>query len=208
MTEVIEALVRLGLVPVVKVENTQQALGMAQALLDAGLPCAELTFCTAAAEDCIRTIAHAYLQVIPGAGIVLTAEQAERAVRGGARYIVSPGFDVRVVDWCLARQVPVMPGVATPTEILMALDNDIVLLEFFPAEALAAASGGVRFVPTGGVTADNLPNCQKLASVSAVGGTWLVLGKLLAAGAFAEVTRLAREAVETMARERAHGGGQ
>jgi 2-dehydro-3-deoxyphosphogluconate aldolase/(4S)-4-hydroxy-2-oxoglutarate aldolase len=208
MTEVIEALVRLGLVPVVKVENTQQALGMAQALLDAGLPCAEITFRAAAAEDCIRTIAHAYPQVIPGAGIVLTAEQAERAVRGGARYIVTPGFDVRVVDWCLARQVPVIPGVATPTEILMALDNDVVLLEFFPAEALAAVFGGVRFVPTGGVTADNLPNYQKHASVFAVGGTWLVSGKSLAAGAIGEVTRPAREAVETMARERAHGGGQ
>ncbi|MCX6024655.1 MAG: bifunctional 4-hydroxy-2-oxoglutarate aldolase/2-dehydro-3-deoxy-phosphogluconate aldolase, partial [Chloroflexi bacterium] len=185
--------------------------------LDAGLPCAEITFRTAAAEDCIRAIAHAYPQIIPGAGTVLTAEQAERAVRGGARYIVSPGFDVRVVDWCLARQVPVMPGVATPTEILMALDKGISLLKFFPPaalggvrmlEALAAVFGGVRFVPTGGVTADNLPNYQKLASVFAVGGTWLVSGKSLAAGAIGEVTRPAREAVETMARERAHGGGQ
>ena len=215
MSEVIEALGRLGLVPVVKVENTRQALGMAQALLEAGLPCAEITFRTAAAEDCIREIARAYPQIVTGAGTVLTAEQAERAVRAGARYIVSPGFDVHVVDWCVARQVPVMPGVATPTEILMALDKGISLLKFFPAEALggvhmlealASVFSGVRFVPTGGVTAANLPNYLTLPSVFAVGGSWLVSGKLLAAGAFEEVTRLAREAVEIVARVRGQGG--
>ncbi len=217
MTDLIDALGRIGLVPVVKVENTQQALGMASALLEAGLPCAEITFRTPAAEDCIRTIARDYPQIIIGAGTVLTAEQAERAVRAGARYIVSPGFDGHVVDWCLARHVPVMPGVATPTEILMALDKGISLLKFFPAEALggvrmlealAAVFGGVRFVPTGGVTATNLPDYLKLPSVFAVGGSWLVSGKLLAAGAFEEVTRLAREAVEIVAHARGHGGGQ
>ena len=215
MTEVIESLGRMGLVPVVKVDNTSQALGMAQALLDAGLPCAEITFRTEAAEDCIRAIVRDYPQMIIGAGTVIAVEQAKQAVAAGARYIASPGFEARVVDWCLKRQVPVIPGVATPTEVLMALDKGISLVKFFPAEALGgvrmlealvAVFGGVRFVPTGGVTAENLPTYLRLPAVFAVGGSWLVSGKLLASGAYAEVTRLARVAVQIVARERSREG--
>jgi len=215
MTDIIDALGRIGLVPVVKVENADRALGLAQALIEGGLPCAEITFRTAAAEDCIRLIARNFPDVIIGAGTVLTTEQAERALQAGARYIVSPGFSPQVVDWCLARHVPVMPGVATPTEIMMALDKGLALVKFFPAEALggvrmlealAAVFGSVRFVPTGGITAGNLQEYLKMPAVFAVGGSWMVSGKLLAAEAFAEVTRLAREAVAIVARERPRGG--
>jgi len=215
MTDIIDALGRMGLVPVVRVENTDQALGMARALLEAGLPCAEITFRTTAAEECIRLIAREFPDIITGAGTVLTPEQAQRAVKAGARYIVSPGFSPAVIEWCLAHTIPVMPGVATPTEIMMALDKGISLVKFFPSEALggvrmlealAAVFGAVRFVPTGGITAGNLQEYLKMPAVFAVGGSWMVSGKLLAAGAFAEVTRLAREAVAIVARERPRGG--
>jgi 2-dehydro-3-deoxyphosphogluconate aldolase/(4S)-4-hydroxy-2-oxoglutarate aldolase len=215
MTDIIDALGRIGLVPVVKVENTDQALGMAQALLEAGLPCAEITFRTKAAEECIRTIAREFPDIITGAGTVLTTEQAQRAVAAGARYIVSPGFSPQVVDWCLAHHIPVMPGAATPTEIIMALDKGILLVKFFPSEALGgvrmlealgAVFGTVRFGPTGGISAANLADYLKLPSVFAVGGSWMVSGKLLSAGAFSEVTRLSREAVGIIARERPQGG--
>jgi 2-dehydro-3-deoxyphosphogluconate aldolase/(4S)-4-hydroxy-2-oxoglutarate aldolase len=165
MTDIIDTLGRIGLIPVVKVENTDQALGMARALLEAGLPCAEITFRTAAAEECIRSLAREFPDIITGAGTVLTPDQAQRATSAGARYIVSPGVSPAVIDWCLARGIPVMPGVATPTEIMMALDKGISLVKFFPSEALggvrmlealAAVFGGVRFVPTGGISAANL----------------------------------------------------
>ncbi len=215
MTDIIDALGRLGLVPVVKVENTEQALGVARALLEAGLPCAEITFRTTAAEECIRRIAREFPDVITGAGTVLTPEQAQRAVAAGARYIVSPGFSSAVIEWCLTHEVPVMPGVATSTEIMMALDKGLSLVKFFPSEALGgvrmlealgAVFGTVRFVPTGGISAANLADYLRLPSVFAVGGSWMVSGKLLAAGAFGEVTRLSREAVQIVARERPRGG--
>ncbi len=215
MTDIIDALGRIGLVPVVKVESKDQALGMARALLEGGLPCAEITFRTTAAQECIRSIAREFPGIITGAGTVLTTEQAERAVDAGARYIVSPGFSSGVVDWCLARSIPVMPGAATPTEIMMALDKGLSLVKFFPSEALggvrmlealAAVFGSVRFVPTGGISAANLADYLKLPSVFAVGGSWMVAGKLLSAGAFAEVTHLSREAVGIVARERPRGG--
>jgi 2-dehydro-3-deoxyphosphogluconate aldolase / (4S)-4-hydroxy-2-oxoglutarate aldolase len=215
MSDIIDALGRIRLVPVVKVENTDQAVGMARALLEAGLPCAEITFRTKAAEECIRAIAREFADILIGAGTVLTTEQAQRAVSAGARYIVSPGFSSAVIEWCLARAVPIMPGVATATEIMMALDKGISLVKFFPAEALggvrmlealAAVFGTVRFVPTGGISATNLADYLRLPSVFAVGGSWMVSGKLLAAGAFGEVTRLSREAVAIVARERLQGG--
>ncbi len=215
MANIIEALGHIGLVPVVKVENTDQALGMARALLEAGLPCAEITFRTTAAEECIRRIAREFPNIITGAGTVLTTEQAQRAIGAGARYIVSPGFSPEVIEWCLARSIPIMPGVATPTEIMMALDKGISLVKFFPSEALggvrmlealSAVFGAVRFVPTGGISPANLADYLRLQSVFAVGGSWMVSGKLLAAGAFADVTRLSREAVEIVTRERPQGG--
>jgi 2-dehydro-3-deoxyphosphogluconate aldolase/(4S)-4-hydroxy-2-oxoglutarate aldolase len=211
MSDVIQALGQLGVVPVVKIERAEQAEKLAEALQAGGLPCAEITFRTAAAEEAISRIARASPNVIVGAGTVIGAEQAKRAAGAGARFIVSPGFEEKVVDWCQAHKMPVMPGIATPTEILMALGKGIDLVKFFPAEALggvpvleaiAAAFGGVRFVPTGGITAENLAAYLKLPMVFACGGSWLVAGKLLNAGAFDEITRLTREAVGIVRSER------
>jgi len=214
MVDPVDVLRKLGLVPAVIIDQPQYAANVARALIDGGLPCAEVTFRTPAAEESIRQIAKLYPQMTIGAGTVLTVDQAERAVGAGAGFIVSPGFDVRVVDWCQAHAVPVIPGVATPTEILMALGKGIDVVKFFPAEALggirtlqatAAAFAGVKFIPTGGISAQNLAAYLKLKVVLAVGGTWLVTGNLIKAGAFNEITRLTREAVEVVAHERKGG---
>ena len=203
MQEILETLGHLGVVPVVKIERADEAVPLGKALIAGGLPCAEITFRTSAAEEAIRRIASELPEVVIGAGTVLSVEQAEKAVAAGARYIVSPGFDPKVVDWCLTHDVAVTPGVATPTEINMALDKGLKILKFFPAEALgglktlkalAAPYGDVKFIPTGGINSKNLADYLSLPAVHACGGSWLVTSKLISAGEFAEITRLAEEA--------------
>ena len=203
MQETLETLGHLGVVPVIAIERADDAVPLGKALIAGGLPCAEITFRTDAAEEAIRRIASELPQVVIGAGTVLSVEQAEKAVAAGARYIVSPGFDPKVVDWCLTHAVAVTPGVATPTEINMALDKGLKILKFFPAEALgglktlkalAAPYGDVKFIPTGGINSKNLADYLSLPAVHACGGSWLVKGELISAGEFAEITRLAKEA--------------
>jgi 2-dehydro-3-deoxyphosphogluconate aldolase/(4S)-4-hydroxy-2-oxoglutarate aldolase len=203
MQEILDTLGHLGVVPVVKIDQAEEAVPLGNALIAGGLPCAEITFRTGAAEEAIRRIASELPQVVIGAGTVLSVEQAEKAVAAGARYIVSPGFDPKVVDWCLTHDVAVTPGVATPTEINMALDKGLNILKFFPAEALgglktlkalAAPYVGVKFIPTGGINPKNLADYLSLPAVHACGGSWLVKGTLISAGEFIEITRLAEEA--------------
>jgi 2-dehydro-3-deoxyphosphogluconate aldolase/(4S)-4-hydroxy-2-oxoglutarate aldolase len=204
MQEILDTLGRLGLVPVVKIERAEDAVGLGRALLAGGLPCAEITFRTAAAEEAIRRISSSLSEIVLGAGTVLTVDQADRAVSAGAQFIVSPGFNRKVVDWCLRKQVPVTPGVATPTEIDMGLDVGLNILKFFPAEAMgglatlkaiAAPYVGVKFIPTGGINLENLGDYLAHPSVHCCGGSWLVKGELITAGKFDEITRLAQEAV-------------
>jgi 2-dehydro-3-deoxyphosphogluconate aldolase/(4S)-4-hydroxy-2-oxoglutarate aldolase len=203
MQGILETLGHLGVVPVVKIERADDAVPLGNALIAGGLPCVEITFRTDAAEEAIRQIATELPQIVIGAGTVLSVEHAEKAVAAGARYIVSPGFDPKVVDWCLTRDVAVTPGIATPTEINMALDKGLNILKFFPAEALgglktlkalAAPYGGVKFIPTGGINSKNLADYLSLPAVHACGGSWLVTSNLISAGEFAEITRLAEEA--------------
>lgn len=212
----LERLGELALVPVIEIEHAERAVQLGQALLAGGLPCAEITFRTEAAEEAIRGITSALPQIIVGAGTVLSVEQARRAVSAGACFIVSPGFNPRVVDWCLEHEIAVTPGIATPTEIEMALDKGLSILKFFPAEAL----GGVmmlkaiaapykreaRFIPTGGITAQNLADYLSLPVVHACGGSWLAPAKLISGGAFDEITRLTQEAVGIVRRCREGGG--
>lgn len=176
-----------------------------------GLPCAEITFRTAAAQQAIRSIASSLPGITLGAGTVLTVEQADRAVSAGAQFIVSPGFNEKVVDWCLETGVPVTPGVATPTEIEMALDRGLEILKFFPAEAMggiktlkaiSAPYVGVRFIPTGGVNLDNLADYLGLPSVHCCGGSWLVKSKLISQGSFDEITRVTQDAMAVVHRVR------
>ena len=202
------------MIPVVRIDDPAQAGRLAEALLAGGLPCAEITFRTAGASEAIRRIADGYPDLMLGAGTVLQPDQAQQAVRAGARFIVSPGLSRPVVEWCQRTAVAVMPGVATPTEILMAIEYGLSTLKIFPAEALggvsmleamAAPFAGLKFVPTGGISAASLASYLRLPAVLAVGGSWMVAHKLLASERFDEVTRLARQAVDIVAHAR--GGG-
>jgi 2-dehydro-3-deoxyphosphogluconate aldolase/(4S)-4-hydroxy-2-oxoglutarate aldolase len=204
MNETIERMGQIGIIPVVVIEDAKDAIPLGKALLDGGLPCAEITFRTAAAADAIQRISTAYPNLLLGAGTVLTVDQAEKAAAAGAKFIVTPGYDAVVVDWCLAHELPITPGVMTPTDINQALSKDIRLLKFFPAEAaggirtLKAIGGpfaGVKFIPTGGISAANFSDYLSLSMVYACGGSWMVKKQLIADGEFYKITQLAQEAV-------------
>ncbi|MPM47385.1 putative KHG/KDPG aldolase [bioreactor metagenome] len=193
----------LKIVPVVKLDAAEDAVPLAKALIDGGLPIAEITFRTAAAEESIRAVSVAFPQMLVGAGTVVNVEQAERAVKAGAKFIVSPGFSPAVTKFAVEKGIPIFPGVCTPTEIMAALEFGLKVVKFFPAKqygglatikALAAPFPGIRFMPTGGVKPDNVQDYLRLANVTACGGTWIVPGELLSAERFDEIERLAREA--------------
>ena len=211
MTKTFEALSRIGVVPVITIDRPQDAVPLARALLNGGIGCAEITFRTASAEEAIQRIGGECHEMLVGAGTVLTVQQAEQAVRAGAQYIVAPGFDAAVVEWCLGNGVPVLPGVATPTEINMALARGVKLLKFFPAEeiggvrmlkALRAPYQEVQFIPTGGINARNLAEYLALPNVVACGGSWMATESMISEGRFDEIARLSREARAIVGRAR------
>ncbi len=196
-------LAEVRLVPVVAIPRADDAVPLARTLVEAGLPCAEITFRTDAAAAAIAAIATGVPELRVGAGTVLSVAQAEAAVRAGASFIVAPGFDPAVVDFALERGIPVVPGVCTPTEVTLALACGLSVLKLFPAEAaggvaylkaLAAPFGAARFVPTGGIGPDNLASYLAVRQVIACGGSWMVTKDLIAAGDFDTIGRLATEA--------------
>jgi 2-dehydro-3-deoxyphosphogluconate aldolase/(4S)-4-hydroxy-2-oxoglutarate aldolase len=212
MNDILDTLGRMGVVPVVKIERAEDAVDLGKALAAGGLPCAEITFRTEAAEEAIRRIASKLPEVILGAGTVRSVDQADRAVSAGAKFIVSPGFNEKVVDWCLNNEVAVTPGVATPTEIEMATDKGLNILKFFPAEAMggiktlkaiSAPYVGVKFIPTGGISRNNLADYLALPSVHCCGGSWLVKADLITGGNYDEITKLAQDAVSLVRNVRA-----
>lgn len=197
------ALVTDRVVPVIVLEDASAAAPLADALVAGGLRCAEVTFRTDAAEAALRAMATDERLVV-GAGTVISAEQVERAHDAGARFIVSPGLSPAVVRRCRDLDLPVIPGVATPSEVMAALDEGLWLLKFFPAEAfggittvraLAAPFRSVRFVPTGGISAAQLADYLAVPAVAAVGGSWMVAAKLIAERRWDDITRLTAEAV-------------
>ncbi len=199
----------IGIVPVVSIPKLEDALPLAEALLEGGCGCAEITFRTAAAAEAIARIRSRFPEILLGAGTVLTTEQAETAISAGAEFIVSPGTNLTVVDYCLSKGVSIFPGVCTPTEIEMALSKGVDVVKFFPAEpmggvkflqAICAPYRNVRFIPTGGIDATNVIQYLVLPQVVACGGSWMVKPELFEAGDFAKVKRLAGEAV-ALARE-------
>ncbi len=205
MTDMMKKLQKIGIVPVVVLDRAEDALPLAECLAEGGLPCAEVTFRTAAAEESIRRMAKAFPDMIIGAGTVLTTEQADRAIDAGATFIVSPGFNPKVTEYVLGKGVPMTPGVCTPTEIEAALQFGLDVLKFFPAEpagglkmikALAAPYVNVSFMPTGGISAANVRDYLAYDRIVACGGSWMVSGKLVREGNFAEVKRLVREAAD------------
>lgn len=193
----------LRLLPVIKIDSVDQAEPLADALVAGGLPCAEITFRTAAAPDAIRAIAGRD-DLLVGAGTVVNRDQAGAARAAGARFIVSPGLDDGVVTYCRDHDLAVFPGVATPTDMTRALALGLEIVKLFPAGALgglpylkavAAPFPGLRFVPTGGVDADNLTRWLAHDRVVACGGSWMVPPDALAAGDFARIEGLVRDAV-------------
>lgn len=174
---------RIGVVPVIKLNNPEQAVPLAEALKAGDVPVAEVTFRTDAAEESIRRIGAQVSGVLLGAGTVLTVDQVERAHGAGAQFIVSPGFDAKVVERTLALNMTALPGCATPTEIMMALSLGLPVVKFFPAgvygglagiKALSAAFPGLKFLPTGGVGPKNLAEYLSFEPILACGGSWMV----------------------------------
>lgn len=207
MNAVLDEISKIGIVPVIALEDAQDAAALAEALIKGGLPCAEVTFRTAAAEETIGIMAKKFPQMLVGAGTVLTTEQADRAVKAGAKFIVSPGFNPAVVKHCLAKNIPVVPGCATPSEVEGALELGLEVVKFFPAEAagglpmlkaMSAPYGNVKFMPTGGINAKNLNSYLSFKKIVACGGSWMVSKDLLKQKNWAEVTRLCKEAVDLM----------
>lgn len=207
MSNVSETIQKMGVVPVVVLNDAKDAAPLAKALCEGGLPCAEVTFRTDAAEESIRIMTTEYPEMFVGAGTVLTIEQVDRAVAAGAKFIVSPGFDPEIVDYCLSKEIPVYPGCITPSEVAQAVKRGLKVVKFFPAEqfggvatikALAAPYVGVKFMPTGGVSAKNLESYLSCDKIVACGGSWMVKGDLVEAGEFDKITELTREAVMTM----------
>ena len=208
MSTVAEKIAGFGVVPVVVLEDVKDAAPLAKALVEGGLPCAEVTFRTAAAEESIRVMTTEYPDMFVGAGTVLTIEQVVRAVAAGAKFIVSPGFDPEIVDYCLEKEIPVFPGCITPSEVAQAVKRGLKVVKFFPAEqfggvatikAMAAPYVGLKFMPTGGVSAKNLESYLSCDKIIACGGSWMVKGDLVKAGKFDEIKTLTEEAVKLAA---------
>lgn len=207
MEAILKQIEQFGVIPVIKIEDAKDAVPLAQALIDGGLPAAEVTFRTAAAEDAIRAISSAFPQMLVGAGTVLTPEQARTALNAGAKFIVAPGFNPHVVDFCQSQGVLVTPGISTPTELEAALMKNLKVLKFFPAESMgglnylksmSAPYGGIKFIPTGGVDAGNILSYLKFNKVLACGGSWMVTADLISQKKFNVITGLVTEAMQTI----------
>jgi len=192
------------LVPVIALQESSHAAPLADALLAGGLPVAEVTFRTPAAAESIRIMAERP-DLLVGAGTVLKVDQVKQAVDNGAKFMVSPGFNPRVVAYCIENSIPITPGISNPTDIEMALEFGLTCVKFFPAEAMggiktlkaiSAPYGGLRFIPTGGITEKNLADYLGFSRVLACGGSWMVPSDKIGAGRFDEVTALIASAVQ------------
>lgn len=197
------ALERIGIIPVVVLDRAENAIPVADALVNGGLPAAEVTFRTDSAADCIKLMNKSCPDILVGAGTVINVEQAKRAVDSGAKFIVSPGTDLETVDWCLENHVSIVPAAVTPTELMTLINRGIHVTKFFPAnlyggipamEALASVFIGHRFMPTGGVSIGNVEDYLNNPTIIAAGGTWMVKPGLFADGDFSKVERLSTEA--------------
>ncbi len=197
----------LGIVPVVTLEHAEDAAPVARALMEGGLPCIEVALRTDAAQDALQRLAVGFPDLMVGAGTVLRVEQAKMAVESGAKFVVSPGLNRRVVEHCVERGIPVLPGVATPTEIEVALDLGLEVVKLFPAEALGGAAylkaiaapyRSISFVPTGGIECSNMMSYLGFARTLAVGGSWMTTGEILRKKNMDEVRQLTANAVAQM----------
>jgi 2-dehydro-3-deoxyphosphogluconate aldolase/(4S)-4-hydroxy-2-oxoglutarate aldolase len=205
---IFEKLKKMRLVPVIAINDEEDAIPLGGALIRGGLPCAEITFRTDAAEESIKRLSKEYPEMLIAAGTVLTTEQADRAIGAGATFIVAPGFSRKVAEHCLKKNYAYAPGVMTPTEIEMALDLGITTVKFFPAElagginmikALAAPYTKLKFMPTGGISKKNIADYLTYEKTTAVGGSFMATSKMIANKEFDKIEALTKEAVEMIA---------
>lgn len=203
--DVAKEIERIAIIPVIALDDVKDAEPLAKALVNSGLLAAEITFRTDAAEESIKIFSEKYPEILIGAGTVLTIEQAKAAVNAGSQFIVSPGFNPTVVDYCIENDIPVYPGVNNPTGIEAALERGLTILKFFPAEAsggvkmvsgMAAPYGKVKFMATGGVSLKNVLSYLESPYVCACGGTWMVKSDLIREGKFDKIEQLCKDAVE------------
>ena len=204
MFEIVKQLGQIGLVPVLSIDDPDKAVALGEALSAGGLPCAEITFRTAAAEESIRRISEALPDMLVGAGTVLTTEQVDRAVAAGSRFIVSPGLNPKIVSYCLERNIPVVPGTSCPSDMEKAQELGLDTVKFFPAEpsgglkaikAMAAPYTALSFMPTGGINAQNVASYLAYSRIVCCGGSWMVPGDLLKKGDFEGIRKLTEQAL-------------
>ncbi len=207
MNEVLQTISKIGIVPVIAIEDASKAVPLAKALVEGGLPVAEVTFRTAAAEDAMKAIAAEVPDMILGAGTVLTKDQLDRALAAGAQFIVSPGFNPETVKYGLEKGALMLPGTATGGEMEQAMALGLEVVKFFPAEdnggvkklkALAGPYKTLKWMPTGGVNTKNLMDYLSFDQIAACGGTWMVKKELIEAEQWDEITRICKDAVKTM----------
>lgn len=207
MNDMIKQLYTIGLIPVIKIEDPNDAVPLAKALIDGGLPAAEITFRTACAAEAIKNITEAYPEMLVGAGTVLTTEQVDAAIAAGSKFLVSPGLNPKVTSYCLSKGVPMLPGCSNPSDVEAALELGLTTVKFFPAEAagglkmlkaMAAPYGNLTFMPTGGINADNLLDYLKFNKIIACGGSFMVKDELIKEKKWDEITALTRNAVKAM----------
>ena len=204
MHAVLEELGKIGIIPVIKIDDVGKAVPLARALAAGGIPCVELTFRTAQAEEAIRRISKEVPEVLTGAGTVLTTEQVDKAVNAGAKFVVSPGLNPKIVSYCIKKGIPVSPGCANPSDIEQALEFGLEVVKFFPAEqaggieyikAISAPYHDIKFIPTGGITSANIAKYISFEKTIACGSSWMATADLINAGDFDKITALSKEAV-------------
>ena len=203
MNAVLEQFQKIGIIPVVVLDDAKDAEALGKALMEGGLPAAEVTFRTDAAEECIRIMSEKFPEMLVGAGTVLTTEQVDRAVAAGAKFIVSPGLNPKVVKYCIEKNIPVTPGTQTPTEMEQALELGLDVVKFFPAEpagglkmikAVSAPYTMLKFMPTGGISAENVREYLAFDKILACGGSWMVKKDMIKNGEFDKIKEMVAEA--------------
>ena len=200
MNQILEQLGTYGIVPVVVLQDAAKAEPLAEALCKGGLACAEVTFRTDAAEESIRIMSEKFPEMLVGAGTVLTTEQADRAVKAGAKFIVSPGLNPEVVKWCQAHEVPVIPGIVTPTEMEQAIGLGLTMVKYI--RAIAAPYTMMKFMPTGGINPQNVREYLAYDRIAACGGSWMVKNTMIENNEFDRIEELVKEAVEIVKESR------
>ena len=207
MNVILEEMGKIGIVPVIKIDDAEKALPLAKALLAGGIPCVEFTFRTAQGEAAIRNIAAAMGEVLVGAGTVLTCDQVDRAIDAGAKFIVTPGFNPKVVAHCVKKGITVTPGCYTPSDIEQAIEFGLEVVKFFPAEqgggleyikALSGPYPNIKYVPSGGINAGNIAKYMSYNKILACGGSWMAPAELINAEEFDTITALSQEAVQIL----------